>query len=204
MDDFLSHNPKGSIFGFSQDLRFRFFATNNALGARAAAPDQPEKLKKSSDLRRRSNDRGRRARPARARSPETPRWVGGRTSPRAPPSRRRSAEKVTRATAWCVPPGRLARRIFPCDAPAFSGTAPASRGCRRVRRDASRIATPSARTRARDSLTARMRAGAEGFPRDWRASGAPERARGTRRRFLVLRLDVRRAPSDSTSRVSSV
>ena len=74
--------------------------------------------------------------------------------------------------------------------------APASRGCRRVRRDASRIATPSARTRARVSLTARMRAGAEGFPRDWRASGAPERARGTRRRFLVLRLDVRRAPSD--------
>lgn len=38
--------------------------------------------------------------------------------------------------------------------------APASRGCRRVRRNASRIATPSARTRVRDSLTVRMRAGA--------------------------------------------
>ena len=152
------------------------------------------------------HDRGHRARPARARFPETLRWAGGgRTPPRAPTSRRRSAEMETRATAWCVPPGAGRLKFFadPTHATRFWHT-PRDRGCRRVRRDASRIATPSARTRARDSLTARMRAGAEGFPRDWRASGAPERARGTRRRFLVLRLDVRRAPSDSTSRVSSV
>ena len=59
------------------------------------------------------HDRGHRARPARARFPETPRWAGGgRTPPRAPPSRRRSAEMETRATAWCVPPGAGRPKCF--------------------------------------------------------------------------------------------
>ena len=139
-----------------------------------------DKLKKSSDLWRRSDDRGRRARPARARPPETPRWVGGRISPRAPPPRRRSAEKVTRATAWCVPPGSTRSEVFPMRrdsgtrprvgvADACSATRPGSRP--QAPAHARAIASPSGcvrvprGSRAPGALPAppNARAGPEGF-----------------------------------------
>ena len=61
---------------------------------------------------------GARARAARARFPEPPRWAAGRKTPRATPARRRSAEKETRATAWCVIPrvGSLEGFSFPARA----------------------------------------------------------------------------------------
>ena len=123
------------------------------------------------------HDRGHRARPARARFPETPRWAGGgRTPPRAPPSRRRSAEMETRATAWCVPPRGGSSEVFrrPHPSTRFWHT-PRDRGCRRVRHT-SGIATPRARTPTRVVITTQKRAGSEEVPCAWLGCCAPERA----------------------------